>query len=160
MDLRDITMDDLALYEDMVTDPAMMAELGGPLPRDGLKAKLRSIVDDVETGRIWYSVIVDAGVPAGTVCVWSHSREGEPINEIGWMVHTSFQGRGLATEAVGAYLERDRDEQRWGEIRAYPGVTNAASNAICRKTGFALFGETKVDYAGRMLRVNDWRIAT
>ena len=106
MELRDITMDDLGLYEDMATDPQMMAELGGPLPRDGLDEKLHSIVNDVDNGAIWYSVILEPenGLPAGTVCVWSHSREGQPICEIGWMVHRDFQGRGLATEAVRRYL--------------------------------------------------------
>jgi hypothetical protein len=41
LELRDITMEDLPLYERLHTDPRMMAELGGPLPREGLAAKLR-----------------------------------------------------------------------------------------------------------------------
>jgi RimJ/RimL family protein N-acetyltransferase len=158
MELRPITMDDLPLYEAVLTDPAMMAELGGPLPREGMKEKLRGIVDEVEAGDVWFDVIVVAGEPAGWVCIWSHSKEGELINEMGWMVRTEFQGRGLASEAVQAYLERDRRERRWGEIRAYPGVRNGPSNAICRKAGFTHVGELDVEYMGRIGRSNDWRI--
>jgi hypothetical protein len=40
MELRDITMDDLPMYERSLTDPDMMAELGGPRPREGLSEKL------------------------------------------------------------------------------------------------------------------------
>jgi RimJ/RimL family protein N-acetyltransferase len=154
-------MDDLPLYERLVIDPVTMAELGGPLPREGLSDKLRGIVEDVDAGRVWYSVIVPDGrtaVAAGTVCIWSHDWEGEAINEIGWMVLPSFQGRGLATEAVRALLARARAEDRWDVIHAYPGITNGASNAICRKTGFSLIGERDIEYAGRSLRCNHWRL--
>jgi RimJ/RimL family protein N-acetyltransferase len=157
MELRDITMDDLPLYEGFLSDPIMMAELGGPLPRAGLREKLRGIVSDVEAGRIWYFVILMDGAPAGTVCVWDHHWNGEPINEIGWMVGPDFQGRGLASEAVRAVLERARAEGRWDVIHAFPGVTNGPSNAICRKAGFVKLGEVDFEYSARPLRCNHWR---
>jgi RimJ/RimL family protein N-acetyltransferase len=40
--------------------------------------------------------------------------------------------------AIHALRERTQDEDRWGVIHAFPGVTNAASNAICRALGFTL----------------------
>jgi RimJ/RimL family protein N-acetyltransferase len=159
--LRDISMDDLPLYEELVTDPETMAELGGPLPRDGLTDKLRGIVEDVEAGRIWYSVILpddDPAVTAGTVCIWSHEQDGEDVNEMGWMVLPAFQGRGLATAAVRSLLDRARGERRWDVIHTYPGISNGASNAICRKAGFSLVGERDIDYVGRILRANHWRL--
>lgn len=153
-------MDDLPLYESMLTHPEVMAELGGPLPREGLEEKLRGIVEDVERGQTWYSVIVpeEGGPGAGTVCIWEHDDRGERLQEIGWMVAPEHQGRGMATEAVRAILDRARTESRWGTVHAFPGVTNGASNAICRKTGFTRIGEIDVDYAGRILRCNHWRI--
>jgi RimJ/RimL family protein N-acetyltransferase len=159
--LRDITMDDLPLYERLVTDPETMSELGGPLPRDGLTDKLRGIVEDVTTGRVWYSVILpddDPAVTAGTVCIWRHEQDGEDIAEMGWMVLPAFQGRGLATAAVRSLLDRARAERRWDVIHAYPGITNGASNAICRKAGFSLVGQRDIDYVGRILRANHWRL--
>jgi RimJ/RimL family protein N-acetyltransferase len=161
MELRDISMGDLALYENSLTDPNMMSELGGPLPREGLSEKLQRIVDEVEADKTWFLTIIpdeDDGTAAGTVCIWDHPRNGETINEIGWMVLPQFQGRGLATEAVRSLLRRARAKGRWDVIHAFPATTNAPSNAICRKTGFSKLEETDIEYAGRILRCNHWRI--
>jgi RimJ/RimL family protein N-acetyltransferase len=158
MELRDITMEDLPLYEGMLTDPRMMSELGGPLPRDGIEQKLRDIVSDVEAGKVWYMAIMEDGTAAGTVCVWDHDQDGESISEIGWMVAPDFQGRGLAGKAVRSLLDRARSERRWEVIHAFPATTNAPSNAICRKTGFSKIGEADIEYVGRPLRCNHWRI--
>ena len=117
-------MEDLPLYEQLLTDPAMMAELGGPRPREGLREKLQGIVSEVVDGETWYSVIVpgrDAGEAAGTVCVWHHQQDGEPINEIGWMVPGSGPGhRGRSVDlgagrcrgAVGPYPRVPRSHER------------------------------------------------
>src|SRR5207247_550049 len=140
VELRNIAMGDLHLYEAMATDPAMWSELGGPPPREGVSDKLRGIVASIEDGTVWYFIIVsdlDAKTAAGTVCVWEHVWECEPINEIGWMVLPAFQGRGLATEAVRSVFRKARAEVRWGVIHAFPATTNAPSNAVCRKTGFS-----------------------
>lgn len=106
MELRNITLDDLPLYESIHGDPEMMEHLGGPLPREGLAQKLRRDVASVEADEIWYFAILPdaAAAAAGTVCIWEHEWEGRSINEIGWMVLPSFQGRGLGSEAVRATL--------------------------------------------------------
>jgi RimJ/RimL family protein N-acetyltransferase len=161
MELRDISMDDLPLYERSLTDPDMTAELGGPRSREGLSEKLRGIVDDIKKGTVWFSVIVpdgEAGEGAGHVCIWDHEWNGEPISEIGWMVLPEFQGRGLATEAVRSLLRKARSENRWDVIHAFPAVTNAPSNAICRKTGFSKIEEVDIVSWGGRLRCNHWRI--
>jgi RimJ/RimL family protein N-acetyltransferase len=163
MELRDITMGDLPLYEALLTDPGTMSELGGPLPREALEAKLRGIVDDVAAGRIWYLVVLPDGSsdPAGTVCIWDHNEEGSgadggTITEIGWMVLPRFQGRGIGSRAVRATLDRARREGRWSVIHAFPGVTNVASNRICEKHGFTRTEEADIEYVGRTLRCNHW----
>lgn len=161
MELRDITMDDLPLYERTLTDPDMMSELGGPRPRRELEEKLQGIVNDVQAGTVWFSVIVpdeEDDAEAGHLCIWDHDWNGERINEIGWMVLPEFQGRGLASEAVRSILRRARLENKWGVIHAFPAVTNGPSNAICRKTGFSKIEE--VDYVGfaGTLRCSHWRI--
>jgi RimJ/RimL family protein N-acetyltransferase len=163
MRLRDITMDDLPLYTALLTDPATMAELGGPLPESVLEDKLRGIVADVQAGTVWFSTIVPEGhdAPVGTVCIWDHDEDGQTISEIGWMVLPAFQGRGLASGAVRSILDRARAERRWEVIHAFPGVTNEPSNAICRKSGFEQLEEREIggraiEYMGRTLRCNHW----
>jgi RimJ/RimL family protein N-acetyltransferase len=160
--LRDVQLEDVRHYVRMRCDPVMMAELGGPRPREGIEAKVRCDVEDVTSGRAWISMIVpdeaDPGTVAGSVVLWSHNEHGEPISEIGWMVLPEFQGHGLGKGAVRALLERARDENGWGIVHAFPGVTNAASNGICRTLSFNLIGERDVDFAGRMFHTNHWLI--
>jgi RimJ/RimL family protein N-acetyltransferase len=138
-----------------------MSELGGPLTRAELHAKLRSIVEEVRGGQTWYSVVVapgpdGAGAPAGTVCIWDHDWNGDVISEIGWMILPGFQGRGLATAAVRAMIQRAHAEDRCRLLHAFPGVTNGPSNAICRRLGFSNVEELDFGYAGRTLRCNHW----
>jgi RimJ/RimL family protein N-acetyltransferase len=158
VELRPIAMDDLPLYAGMLTDPRMMTELGGPLEPDGLEDKLAGIVRDVERDGVWFFVIVAGGEDVGTVCVWDADDDWGTAPEIGWMVAPEHQGRGLASAAVAEVLRRAREERRWGEINAHPGVSNGASNAICRKAGFDMVGERDVVYVGRTLRCAHWRI--
>lgn len=168
MRLRDVEPGDLGAYVRMRTDPVMMAELGGPLPREGIEAKVERDVREAAAGIVWIKMIIpDAAAPevvAGSVALWSHEDEGGApaqdgrISEIGWMVLPEFQGRGIGKRAVRTLLELARAEDRWGLVHAFPGVTNAASNGICRSLGFRFAGEQDIPYAGRILRVNHWVI--
>jgi hypothetical protein len=47
-------------------------------------------------------------------------------------------------------------EPRFEQLHAFPGVSNPASNALCRKFGFELLGEEEGGYRGAALRVNHW----
>jgi RimJ/RimL family protein N-acetyltransferase len=201
---------DVAAYVAMRCDPVMMAELGGPLPRDGIEAKVAADVATVRSGAGWIMMIVpdpaDPGTVAGSVVVWSHPADEEPppdpaadaagapptraaggeptaaapengedgplavaspgaaavpvpqISEIGWMVLPAYQGRGLARRAVSRVLDLAAADGRWGTIHAFPGVTNAASNALCRSLGFTLVGTVTVDFQGRPLTCHHWRV--
>ena len=100
----------------------------------------------------------DPKIAAGTVCIWEHTWNGESISEIGWMVLPVFQGRGLASAAVGETLSRARSQARWGVVHAFPAINNAASNAICRKTGFSKVEACDYEYSGRILHCNHWLV--
>ncbi len=158
--LRDVQLGDVEAYIRMRCDPVMMAELGGPLPSEGMERKVRSDVDAVAAGTAWIKMIVPAGTGtvAGTIALWSHEQDGASISEIGWMVLPEYQGRGYGKWAVRTVLEQARDADRWGPVHAFPGVTNAASNGICRSVGFTLLGQREVTFAQRVLRTNHWMI--
>jgi len=161
MRLRDVELGDVDAYVAMRCDPVMMAELGGPLPREGIEEKVKRDVETVAAGSWIKMIIVDEGaheVVAGSVVLWSHEEDGEPVTEVGWMVLPRFQGRGLGKSAVRALLGQARDTGTWGLVHAFPGVTNAPSNGICRSLGFRLLGQREVDFADRVLQSNHWVI--
>jgi RimJ/RimL family protein N-acetyltransferase len=162
MKLRNLSSDDLWLYEAIHCDPAMMEHIGGPLPREGLAEKLVRDVASVEADTSWIVVIVpeeDPSTAVGTVAVWEHVfDDGTSVNEIGWMVLPAFQGRGLGSEAVRTVLERARAEGRWSPLHAFPPVSNARSNAMCRKMGFTLIRASDFQFRDRTLRCNDWSL--
>lgn len=67
--------------------------------------------------------------------------------------------RGIATKAATAVTERARAQHRHKHLHAYPASDHPASNAICRKAGFTLLGETDFEYPpGTIKRCNDWQL--
>jgi len=161
MQLQDITLDDLGLFEIVYCDPRMLVYLGDPMPKEDVPQKLRSVVEGIARGDNWFfKVILDeqAGQAVGTVCVWDSEWEGQPVSEIGWGIFPEFQGQGLGSRAVAAVLEKARAENRWGVIHAFPAVSNGPSNGITRKLGFTLVGEGETEYRGNRLHVNHWMI--
>jgi RimJ/RimL family protein N-acetyltransferase len=163
MRLRDVELGDVNAYVRMRCDPVMMAELGGPLPRDGIEEKVARDVGAAAAGEAWIKMIVSGeaapDMVAGSVALWCRDEDGGgQVTEIGWMVLPEFQGRGFAKRAVRMLLELARDDGRWGLVRAFPATANRPSNGICRSLGFSFAGEQDVIFAGRVLRSNHWVI--
>jgi RimJ/RimL family protein N-acetyltransferase len=64
----------------------------------------------------------------------------------------------MAKSAVHMLLALARDQDRWGLVHAFPAVTNAPSNGVCRSVGFSLVEQTETIFAGRLFRTNHWVI--
>jgi RimJ/RimL family protein N-acetyltransferase len=115
--LRDVEPVDVGAYVRMRCDPVMMAELGGPVPREGMAAKVARDVEQAAADAAWIKMIIPdesaPGVVAGSVALWSHEDAGTAMSEIGWMVLPEFQGRGIATTAVRMLLALAREQDRW-----------------------------------------------
>lgn len=142
------------------TDPQTMAELGGPRPPEAIERVHGKSLALAAEGRCWpLKIIPDGGSsPAGGVDVFESSHDDEAIYKIGWMILPEFQNRGIASQAVREVLKRARRERKFGQIHAFPAVTNGPSNKICEKNGFTNLGECEVEFAGRSLRCHHWRI--
>jgi RimJ/RimL family protein N-acetyltransferase len=157
VELRPATAEDEWLTVALETDPLVMAHLGGPWSEDDARAAHARRVAAIPGGNWWFVVAPGPGQPPiGTIGVWPSECAGEACSETGWMILPEHQGRGYASAALAALLDRARQNPRWGDIHAFPGATNPASNALCRKFGFEQLGEVTVDYGGRLLRCNRW----
>jgi RimJ/RimL family protein N-acetyltransferase len=140
----------------METDAVVMAELGGPVPREEIPALHRRRLSGLASDPWWLVIVTDDGESAGTIGIWQTEHDGSLVHETGWMLARRFHGRGLASAALGLLLHRAREEPRFEQLHAWPGVANAASNALCRKFGFELLGEEDGGYRDAPLRVNHW----
>ena len=160
MDLVPYSDGDLALTRALESDPEVMRELGGPHTEDEIARGHERRVTTTAKGDWWFKIVPDPAGPAvGTIGIWPSERWGAPIHEVGWMVLPAHQGRGIASRALGLLFARVRDEPRFEVVRAFPAVTNGASNALCRKFGFSLTEkDCAVEYRARTLRCNHWEL--
>jgi RimJ/RimL family protein N-acetyltransferase len=157
VELQVYTDRDCWLTEALETDPVVMHELGGPIDPDKLPDIHRRRVADPW----WFKIVAEPGGPAvGTIGVWETRHGDEDLHETGWMVLPAHQGRGIASAALTMLIERVKVDPRFPSVHAFPPVTNAPSNALCRKCGFVLLGQADFVYAGRRLRCNHWSLET
>jgi RimJ/RimL family protein N-acetyltransferase len=104
-------------------------------------------------------VDVASGVGVGSVGFWTKEWREEHVYEVGWMVVTEFQGRGIAVAATAQAIEIAKRADRHGLMHAFPNVDNAPSNAICRKLGFELLEAREFEFPkGHFMLCNDWRL--
>jgi RimJ/RimL family protein N-acetyltransferase len=150
---------DFWLIEAMETDAEVMKNLGGAMPKEKMPAIHERRLKHVGRGD-WYFTIhpEGGGGPVGTIGIWDSQWKGETVGETGWMLLPAHQGRGLAGAAARLLFSRARADGIWDSVHAFPGTTNAASNAMCRTNGFTLLEECDLEYAGRPLRCNHWML--
>lgn len=158
--LRPYAEDDIWLTEELETDPEVMSELGGTQPLDSIPKTHTRRLNAIAAGNWWLVIETEPGVAAGTIGVWPTTQDGVEMFEIGWMVLPRFQRQGIASLALAELIERCRADPRVDTIHAFPGATNVASNALCRRAGFTWVDERDVLYSDRPLTVHHWELGT
>ena len=148
------------ILERRANTPEMQTYLGGVESEESIASRHRRIIDGMRDGStaMHFIMVEDEHDPVGSVGYWDKEWLGQTVYEMGWKVLPGFQGRGLAVDATVAAigLAAAEDRHRWAH--AYPRVDNEPSNAVCRKAGFVLRGETDLEYPkGNPIRCNDWR---
>src|SRR5262245_13239994 len=131
--LREVVDADVPLFFEYQDD--VMAQRMAAIPvrdRAGFDAHWAKIRAD-ETSVI-RTVLVD-GVVAGYVL--SFERDGH--REVGYWIGRPFWGRGVATDAVRAFLAHDSRRPLHGHVARH----NGASMRVLEKCGFVLVGEDK-----------------
>ncbi len=134
--------DDRALeFERRANVLEMKAHLGGVETGQAVldrHERVRAIVRD-DRGSMFLVMLAGVPGPVGSIGYWERDWRGETVYETGWKVLPAFQGRG-----------------RW--MHAFPQVGNGPSNAVCRRAGFILLGETDFEFPkGNPIVSNDWR---
>jgi RimJ/RimL family protein N-acetyltransferase len=150
---------DLPLLERLMGDPRMTEHLGGPESPEKLRERQGRYERLEGDDRMFRIVDVASGVGVGSVGFWTKEWREEHVYEVGWMVVTEFQGRGIAVAATAQAIEIAKRADRHGLMHAFPNVDNAPSNAICRKLGFELLEAREFEFPkGHFMLCNDWRL--
>jgi RimJ/RimL family protein N-acetyltransferase len=150
----------LPLLRATLGDSEMTKYLGGPESDEKLaerQEKYSRLADSGE-GRMFRIVDVASGEAVGSVGYWDKDWRGQ-VYEIGWMVVPAFQGRGIGSAATAQAIAVAASDAKHRFVHAFPSVENTPSNAICRKLGFTLLGESEFEYPpGSFMHCNDWRL--
>jgi|GEM_PF-284748 len=147
---------DLPLLERMNT-PEMTAHLGGPESAGDLERRQARYLRVASTGGRMFRIEVD-GEPAGGIGYWESDEDGTPAYEAGWSVVPEHQGAGVAGAALRLLIAEVRRDGRRALLTAYPGVDNAASNALCARAGFDVRGEGREPWRGGELHFRIWAL--
>lgn len=151
--------DDLPLLQKLLGDPEMTVHLGGPESDEQILRRHQRYLHLPEDGTDHMFKIVWGAEAVGSVGYWRKTWREQSVYEMGWLVLPAYQGQGIATKAAAAVIEHARQSLKYPYMHAFPSVDNAASNAICRKLGFALLEECQFEYPpGHSMTVNDWRL--
>ena len=97
----------------------------------------------------WAVIERSSGIPAGTVLL-KPLPDGAGEVEIGWQLHPDSWGRGLASEAAGALLERGFADGL-AEVCAVTHLDNHRSIGVCHRIGMRLLGITHRWYHAQLL---------
>jgi RimJ/RimL family protein N-acetyltransferase len=151
---------DLPLLVRLLGDPAMTEHLGGLDTLESIRDRHKRYLGlDYKTQGAFVIVAGVDRVPVGNVCFWETPWHDETVWECGWSVLPDFQRQGVATAAAALLIAHTRALGAFRCMHAFPSVDNVASNAVCRRLGFELLGETEVEYPkGSLLPANDWRL--
>jgi RimJ/RimL family protein N-acetyltransferase len=80
------------------------------------------------------------------------------VVEIGYAVVASAWGRGYATEAVRALVERARAAQAFERLIGHTPLDRPASGRVLEKAGFAWAGQEEDPGDGTPIRVSRWEL--
>jgi RimJ/RimL family protein N-acetyltransferase len=180
MKFSSITSDDLPLYEKLFMNEEYMKYLGGVQTQERThkmfqshlnhsnsgKGKILKVIPEDEDFEEKFSIVqsmkededyFDYHRGVGTVCVWHGFFQDKVVTELGWGILPRYQGLGLATKALKMFVHLiEETEPQWGDLHAFTGSDNIASNRLCQKVGFQSLGEVTIDFDGHDLPSNHY----
>lgn len=145
--LRAISVDDAEWLLDMRSDPAMMQYIDRPLMRE--KSEALELISKIETtnqkgdGLLWAITEIGSSRMIGTVSYHNIDRTNL-MGEIGYLLHTDFQKKGIMQEAVIGAISYGFSNIGFHRIEANINTGNESSRKLLIRNGFkkeALFRE-------------------
>ena len=131
--VRRPTFADRGVIRALHVDPAVRRYLGGPSSPERAEAAARGVTQAGEEGNVRTVALLETDAPVGLVSLHPH-HDGEDV-EISYLFAPEHWGHGLATEVLGACLDRAVDELSLRRIVAETQRANLASRRMLEKVG-------------------------
>jgi RimJ/RimL family protein N-acetyltransferase len=128
--LRDVEASDLALFFEHQRDPVAVAMVAFR-SRDAAEFAQHWANLLADTSKLKKTIVVDGQV-VGNIGSWL----ADGKREIGYWIDRAFWGRGIATEALSAFLRSEKTRPLYAGVAKH----NAASIRVLQKCGFTLLG--------------------
>jgi len=117
------------------------------------KAFIKKINDGIAQGKSFYWAICLHDHPAliGAICLWNFSGD-KTTAELGYELHTDFQGQGLMDEAVKKVIQYSFDTVKIKMLEACTHKDNEGSTRLLLKNNFKLdSGKKNKDNADNLI---------
>jgi RimJ/RimL family protein N-acetyltransferase len=142
--LREMTPDDLDFVAAMLGDAEVMRFYPKVHTRDEASAWLeRQRSRYARDGHaLWLVSERATGAPVGQVGLVTQVVGGEPLPEIGYLVHRPYWRRGYASEAALGVRAHAFERLGYARVISLIRPENEASRGVARKLGMAVVGKT------------------
>ena len=136
--LRNVEAADLPLFFEHQRDPIAVAMVAfNSRDRAAFDQHWAKILADDSLGK--KTVLVDGEV-AGNICSWT----ADGKREVGYWLDRAFWGRGVATEALSAFLRLEKTRPLYAGVAKH----NVASIRVLEKCGFKIYSEEEASNDG------------
>lgn len=140
--LRPVRGSDAAALAPLLDDPALHTHTGGnPRTLDALRAWFTALETRVspDNTELWLTWVVLADAQScGYVQATVHGDDAD----LAWVIGAAFQNRGIASTSIRMVVSWATSVLNVQSFRAAIAPSNAASQRVAEKTGFARTGET------------------
>jgi RimJ/RimL family protein N-acetyltransferase len=149
---------DRPLYTQLYGSAQMMKYIGGqPWTPERIDEVFAKYIGSMAEDRAWMFKIVGAdGEALGQIGLWNWVWDDRPITEIGSMIRSEYQVKGVVQKALELLLDWARAQGRFEEITAFSNPGNAASNWVAEKYGFRFQGVVERKLKDRIENMNHW----
>ncbi len=141
--LREMTRDDLPFLAAMLGHPEVMRFYPDSVRQAGAEPWLeRQRARYERDGHgLWLVEDRATGEPVGQAGMVLHEVEGQPLPEIGYLIHRPFWRRGYASEAAAGVRDQAFEERGLEAVYSLIRPENVPSQGVARKIGMRRLGE-------------------
>lgn len=141
--LRELTVHDLELWHEILSDPESMKHYPEPFTYEKSKQWIEWNLDNYQLYGfgLWAVILKKSNLFIGDCGITMQKINGKLEPEIGYHINKVYTGKGYATEAAQACRNFAFDVLKLQKVYSYMKYTNIPSRRVAEKNGMKLVAE-------------------